>query len=68
MPYTVPPCGPRIGDALRGGVRAIRDFLPAIQVRYIPEAVMRQVQGADESFRNINTPEEAARFAVDVQS
>jgi molybdenum cofactor guanylyltransferase len=52
------------GEALRRGVGAIRDFLPAIDVEYIPEAVMRGVPGAEESFRNINTPEEAARFAV----
>jgi molybdopterin-guanine dinucleotide biosynthesis protein A len=55
----------RMGDALRHGVSAIRDFLPQVQVQYIPEAVMQSVAGADESFRNINTPEEAARFAVE---
>jgi len=26
--------------------------------------VMRKVPGVEESFRNINTPEDAARFAV----
>ncbi|MFI5397287.1 MAG: molybdenum cofactor guanylyltransferase [Candidatus Binatia bacterium] len=57
-----------MGAALRGGARAIREFLPTIEVNYIPEAVMRRVQGADESFRNVNTPEEAARFAVHVQT
>jgi len=31
------PCGRASATRLRGGVRAIRDFLPAIQVRYIPE-------------------------------
>lgn len=54
----------RMEAALRDGVSAIRDFLPRIRVEYVPEAVMRQVAGAEESFRNINTPEEAARFAV----
>lgn len=59
---------PRMGDALRRGMRAIREFLPEIHVRYVPEAIMRQVHGADESLRNVNTPEEAARFAVHVHS
>lgn len=58
----------RIGSALRQGASAIREFLPAISVEYIPEAVMRGVYGADESFRNVNTPEEAARFAVQMES
>jgi len=58
----------RIGTALRQGARSIREFLPAIKVAYIPEAVMRGVYGADESFRNVNTPEEAARFAMQVRT
>jgi molybdenum cofactor guanylyltransferase len=58
----------RMADALRSGARAIRQFLPSIDVAYVPEAVMRRVQGADESFRNVNTPEEAARFAVQVHT
>jgi molybdopterin-guanine dinucleotide biosynthesis protein A len=57
----------RIGKALHAGVRAIREFIPEIAVDYVPEAAMRQVRGADESFRNVNTPEEAARFAIHVQ-
>jgi molybdopterin-guanine dinucleotide biosynthesis protein A len=57
----------RIGGALRRGVRAIREFIPEIEVEYLPEMVMRRVRGADESFRNVNTPEEAARFAIHVQ-
>ena len=56
----------QMAEALRAGSHAIRDFLPTIRVDYVPEAVMRQVEGADESFRNVNTPEEAARFAVQV--
>lgn len=58
----------RIGAELRGGARAIREFLPTVRVDYIPEIIMRGVYGADESFRNVNTPEEAARFAVQVQT
>jgi molybdopterin-guanine dinucleotide biosynthesis protein A len=57
----------RMGDALRGGARAIREFLPSIVVDYVPEVAMRAVAGASESFRNVNTPEEAARFSVHVQ-
>ena len=56
-----------MGDALKLGARAIRDFLPSIEVDYVPEAAMREVAGASESFRNVNTPEEAARFSVQVQ-
>jgi molybdopterin-guanine dinucleotide biosynthesis protein A len=54
--------------ALSGTTHSIREFLPTIGVEYVPEAVMSRVQGADESFRNVNTPEEAARFAVHVDS
>ena len=57
---------PQMEDALRTGCRAIREFLPHIQVEYVPEAVMQRIEGADESFRNVNTPEEAARYAVHV--
>lgn len=53
-----------IAAALQRGVRAIRNLLPALNVDYVPEAEMRAVVGAAESFRNVNTPEEAARFAV----
>jgi len=52
--------------ALRAGADAVREFLPTIHVDYVPENVMRRVAGAEESFRNVNTPEEAARFAVQV--
>jgi molybdopterin-guanine dinucleotide biosynthesis protein A len=58
----------RMGRALSGGSHSIREFLPTIDVEYIPEAVMCRVRGADESFRNVNTPEDAARFAVQIQS
>ncbi len=55
---------PRMERALAAGVSAIRAFLPEIEAEYVPESAMRTVDGADESFRNVNTPEEAARFAV----
>ncbi len=57
----------RMRAALQKGARAIRDFLPEIQTEYVSEVVMRKVCGADESFRNVNTPEDAARYAVEVQ-
>jgi molybdopterin-guanine dinucleotide biosynthesis protein A len=52
--------------AVRAGARAMRDFLPQIAVEYVPEPVMACVTGAEESFRNVNTPEEAERFAVQI--
>jgi molybdopterin-guanine dinucleotide biosynthesis protein A len=58
---------PRMEQALRAGTCAIREFLPSIRAEYVNEAVLRAVDGADESFRNVNTPEEAARFAIQVQ-
>lgn len=51
-----------IESALRNGVTAIRSFLPAIRAEFIDEREMRQVPGSAQSFLNINTPEEAARF------
>lgn len=56
---------PRIEAALRRGVRGIREFLPGIRVEYVSEAEMRLVRGAEDSFCNVNTPEEAARHAVE---
>jgi len=57
---------PRIAQAVATGGRAVRDFLPRVRVEYIPEQVMSRVRGAAESLRNVNTPEDAARFAVQV--
>jgi molybdopterin-guanine dinucleotide biosynthesis protein A len=57
----------RMGEAIESGCHAIRQFLPTIRVDYIPEPVMQSVEGAAESFRNVNTPEEAARFAVEAE-
>jgi molybdopterin-guanine dinucleotide biosynthesis protein A len=56
----------RIADAVARGARAMRDFLPNIAVEYVPQTVMERVAGAAEAFRNVNTPEDAARFAVQV--
>jgi molybdopterin-guanine dinucleotide biosynthesis protein A len=50
--------------SLRAGRAAIRQFLPEVAVDYVSEREMRAVPGVEEAFRNINTPEEAARFAV----
>jgi molybdopterin-guanine dinucleotide biosynthesis protein A len=57
---------PRIAAAIAAGARAIRELLPSIRVDYVAETDMQAVSGAEESFRNVNTPEEAARFAVQV--
>lgn len=57
---------PRIAAAAADGARALRDVLPALDVEYVPQTVMEGIVGAEESFRNINTPEDAARFAVEM--
>lgn len=57
---------PQIAAAAAAGVSALRDFLPRIAVELVPQGEMARVAGAEESFRNVNTPEEAARFAVQV--
>jgi molybdopterin-guanine dinucleotide biosynthesis protein A len=57
---------PRIAEAVSSGSRAIRDFLPQVRVHYVAESLMADVDGAEEAFRNVNTPEEAARFEVQV--
>lgn len=56
----------RIAGAVAHGACAMRDFLPEIGVEYVPQAAMERVPGAEEAFRNVNTPEDAARFAVQV--
>jgi len=58
---------PRIADAVATGARSMRDFLPLVRTRYVSQQVMEGVGGAEESFRNVNTPEEAARFAIEVR-
>jgi molybdopterin-guanine dinucleotide biosynthesis protein A len=56
----------RIAAAVNDGARSMRDFLPFARTRYVEQAVMESVGGSEESFRNVNTPEEAARFSVEV--
>jgi molybdopterin-guanine dinucleotide biosynthesis protein A len=55
---------PRIESAVAEGIAALRCFLVQLNVEYVAEAAMLEVAGAEESFRNVNTPEDAARFAV----
>lgn len=57
---------PRIATAIAAGARSMRDLLHLIRVDYVEEAELAGISGAEESFRNVNTPEEAARFAVQV--
>ena len=57
---------PQIAEAIAGGARALRDFLPQVGVEYVAQSAMEGVAGAHEAFRNVNTPEDAARFAVQV--
>jgi len=56
-----------IAQALQQGVTAIRDFLPSIRVTYLPESLVRACVGSEEAFRNVNTPEDALRYAVEVR-
>jgi molybdopterin-guanine dinucleotide biosynthesis protein A len=51
---------------LRRGNNGLRELLAAIKVRYVPEESLLRVPGAEETFRNVNTPADAARFAVEV--
>ena len=55
---------PRIETAVAEGATALREFLPQVKAEYVAEEAMSEVAGAEESFRNVNTPEDAARFAV----
>lgn len=55
---------PAIEAALRSGTTAIRAFLPTIDVAYVDEGDLRRIPGAERSFLNINTPEDAARFQL----
>ncbi len=56
----------RIAAAIHDGARSMRDFLPYARTRYISQSAMEAVRGSEESFRNVNTPEEAARFSVEL--
>jgi len=53
-----------IARAIAGGVTALRGFLPAARVEYVAQGLMEGVARAEESFRNVNTPEEARRYSV----
>jgi molybdopterin-guanine dinucleotide biosynthesis protein A len=55
-----------IAAAVGRGARAMRELLPQIEVEYVSEAALQRVAGTAEAFRNVNTPEDAARFAVQV--
>jgi molybdopterin-guanine dinucleotide biosynthesis protein A len=57
---------PEIEAAFGRGDRSLRDLLRSVRAEYVEESVMRQVAGAHECFRNVNTPEEAARFAIEL--
>jgi molybdopterin-guanine dinucleotide biosynthesis protein A len=56
----------RIARRRAAGRVRMRDFLPELTSKYVSQTAMAEVAGAEESFRNVNTPEEAARFAVQV--
>lgn len=51
-------CLPLVEECLRGGRHTIREFLPLVKVAYIPAAELARVEGAEASFRNVNTMEE----------
>jgi molybdopterin-guanine dinucleotide biosynthesis protein A len=53
-----------VQEVLRRGSGAVRDLLREINVKYVSEEEMRRVPGVEETFCNINTPEEAAHYAV----
>lgn len=54
-------CLPAIIDALTKGERRANAFLPAVRVRYVKEAELRQFDPALHSFFNANTPDEWAQ-------
>ena len=46
----------RIASFLQAGERRVQDLLAQLDVRYVPAAVLRQVDPELRSFRNLNTP------------
>lgn len=56
-------CLPAIEAALAAGRRRAVTFLDDVNVCYLDEDVLRQIDPELESFRNINTPEEWAHAA-----
>jgi molybdopterin-guanine dinucleotide biosynthesis protein A len=53
-------CLEAIESRLAAGQRRVVSFMPAVRTRYVPEAELRLVDPALNSFLNTNTPEEWA--------
>ncbi len=51
-------CRERAREALDAGVRMMLDFFERVPVDYLREDAYGTIQGAERSFRNINTPED----------
>lgn len=51
---------------LRLNKSGLRDLLPLARVRYVREEELRLIPGVEESFRNVNTPADALRYAVEL--
>jgi len=51
----------RIAEALSAGVRKMTDFFDRAGADYLPEEEYQHIDGAGESFENINTPEDLER-------
>lgn len=49
------------------GKSALRDLLKLVRVRYVSEAELIKIPGAEETFRNVNTPADAARYSLDIR-
>ncbi|MCX8073834.1 MAG: molybdenum cofactor guanylyltransferase [Candidatus Binatia bacterium] len=54
------------GSLLTSGSYGLRSLLSRITVRYVDEEEMRAVPGSEEAFRNVNTPADALRYAVEL--
>lgn len=48
------------------GRTGLRDLLSTVNVRYVAEETLRLVPGAEETFRNVNTPGDALRYSVEL--
>ncbi len=53
-------------ELLRSGKSGLRDLLAFARVRYVGEEELRSIPGVEETFRNVNTPEDALRYAVEL--
>ncbi|GIW42834.1 MAG: hypothetical protein KatS3mg077_0116 [Candidatus Binatia bacterium] len=49
------------------GKSALRDLLQLVRVRYVSEMELTKIPGAEETFRNVNTPADAARYSLDLR-